>query len=988
MKMDNDPNATNEREPERQVPGAPARDHQSLLDRLRATPRLDRAEDRREQQEGSDVGLPGKPVSGQPSAETPGDQSGQEADVEDHRPPLATTAAALGPAVSTQTPSGVLVGEPRNAAPVKSRGSDGQLSAESSRAEADVPASTTRAFEDDQPHSSRASATSEEPPADRSGQQNDVPSSPETSPEHNSKGMAPPPQDRKQAASPAQANSATPADVRAVHQTALLQRAWLNYGEMIGQKYVFEQTLDYHAPIPSEYLAVVREVYAAPHPNGISERSVRDLVADSTTTSRFTSTSLSYHQEAAFTQAVDRLRPAGAVLVLNRPPNTGRTITAHALLGRLLDEAVISEVRPVPFGGSQHFPAKRLPHDRNRGYVLELPPDEDGFEIAKTFGAGLRTVAEVLLRRDSRLVVLTSPEQWSRISQGAPEDIAPNLGESHPSEIAARWLRAQAPELPVEQWLNHHKIRALLVGQSPTDVLSLVDLILEEHRDVQRSASASPSGLDALDNQRGDKKRTLEEQVDRVVAARSNWEDKLYEWHEEQATRTSFQRNFLLAAAVLRGGSIGHVYAKAADLTKQLDGQEVNVKGQQAPGAIAMTRAIEARRTENETLAFERPHWDDAILEYFWNDRPLARADFMQWLARTPMDNGESKAALESFTRDERRALAGRIGEFAVRWAVRHRRQEPLQEIVKAWYEHGKGRELWPLAVDLLDGAACHAASAPYVHAMLLNWASRRHAALQLAVVAVCKGEFGRRHTGKALRRLRHVAEIGLPEVVESLQEAVRVLYHDPTVRPTLFRYVTAEWCRAEEIRDTVGLRTFAALASFAGPGADGIPLLLDDSDTEEAESGADRFRPTIVGLVTGWRTLLNQGAGPTGEREVDKAVFMWLDTAQKRSDLKPLVLQTLRKAADISGSEGPQLREALRTSAAGWVQGQDRPYDESREAVRRELGKLLDDDLLRRRHSEKDEQGPPEKASRDQFEKHATSGSQSSLTETGDDVA
>ncbi|CAM5633564.1 hypothetical protein SSPIM334S_03069 [Streptomyces spiroverticillatus] len=720
--------------------------------------------------------------------------------------------------------------------------------------------------------------------------------------------------------------------MEAFRHAALLQRALVNHGEMIGVKNVFEQTLDSHAPIPSGYLDVVREVYAEPYATPID-------VQDGT-----------HGQHRSFDGAYALLRPEGSVLVLDRPPGTSRTITAYALLARLVEDGLVKEVWPVSFGGSQYFPAKRLPHEHHRGYVLELPTDEDDFEIHESFGANVEAIQHTLAKRHCRLIVLTTPEQWRRIRRGAPEGIAPPLGKARPADIATRWLRAEQPGFPVDEWLRNQQIQTLLEGQGPTEVLRIVELIQEARRDALRSVTSGSPGINALQRRRAedevDLPASIAEQASSVAAARKNWEDDLYTWHEKPG-RTSFQRNFLLAASVLRGASVGHVYAKAADLTEKLEDEKIKVTGQQAPGVIAMTRAISAERTSDGTIRFTRPHWDDAALEYFWNDRPLSRGPFLEWLAQAPLD--EPKEALESVGRDDRRALAERIGEFAVRWAVRHRRQEPLEEIVKAWHaqtkdkgDKAKDKGLWPLAVGLLDSAAVQPASAPYIQAMLLSWAMRKDLSLQLAVVSVCTGEFGRTHTGKALRRLRHTAMFDHPDVASALQDAVRTLWADVSVRRMLFGYVV-EWCGMEKIRGTVGLRTFAALAASARPDGEGIPLLLDNSDAEEEDS----FRPPVAGLVSGWRTLLRQGPGPTEDREVDKAVYLWLDAALHHPALKSLILDSLRRSVDVRGTEeGRALRETLRTCAHGWVQGPGRPFADDREALRQELGALLDSDL------------------------------------------
>jgi hypothetical protein len=226
---------------------------------------------------------------------------------------------------------------------------------------------------------------------------------------------------------------------------------------------------------------------------------------------------------------------------------------------------------------------------------------------------------------------------------------------------------------------------------------------------------------------------------------------------------------------------------------------------------------------------------------------------------------------------------------------------------------------------------------------MLLAWAGRKtEAALPLAVVSVCAGKFGRTHTGKALRRLRHAAESEHAEVAEALQDAVRTLWADVSVRPLLFKDIVA-WCGNDKIKDTVGRQTFAALATVAGPDGLDIPLILDNPGHGDDED----FRPSPEELVKGWRTLLREGPGPTGTRQVDKAVFLWLDAALRHHPLKDVILHTLRKAVDVRGTEeGRVLRETLRACAHGWVQGEDRPFSDEREAVRQELGALLDEDL------------------------------------------
>ncbi|MET7696409.1 hypothetical protein [Streptomyces sp. NPDC005485] len=188
-------------------------------------------------------------------------------------------------------------------------------------------------------------------------------------------------------------------DIEAV--TRLRQMALLNLGEMNALKVnaSFENPLD-HSEFSDTYLDALRSVYV--HPEG----------GDS------------------FTETYQWWKNPGSVVVLAQRPGTGRTTTASALLAELRHEFPDVRVGPLGYGGGLEFPLRRLPQVENRGYLLELPPDEEGFEIIDTFGATIERLQYTLKRRRARLVVLTTPEQWRRVGTGAPEGIRPVLGGS------------------------------------------------------------------------------------------------------------------------------------------------------------------------------------------------------------------------------------------------------------------------------------------------------------------------------------------------------------------------------------------------------------------------------------------------------------------------------------------------------------------------------------------------------------------------------
>ncbi|MGV9426135.1 hypothetical protein ACWDO7_17835 [Streptomyces sp. NPDC003656] len=711
----------------------------------------------------------------------------------------------------------------------------------------------------------------------------------------------------------------------------LRQLALLNFGEMNAVKVSagFDMPLE-HGAFSDDFMEAVRAVFVAPEGGADFETVYRSW------------------------------KQPGSVTVFAEGPGKGRTTAARALLAELRHEHPDVQVGRLGFGASPDFPVHRVPHATDWAYLLELPPDEDGFAVSDTFGATLGGLRDHLAHRRARLVVLTTPEQWRRIGTSAPEGTRQPLGTPPPLEIARRWLKAESPGFPVDQWLGDTDIAALLDGQPPVDVLEIVGHILHAHR----SGDGGLPHLEALARKYHRKDPTpFDRQVLSVLAARSNWRVQLLSWHRKDG-RTGFQRNFLLSCAALRGAPVAHLYAGAADLGKQLGDRDVSLNGQQEPGVIEMVHSIDAELAEDDTVTFDRPDWDDAALEYFWVDRPLSRTEFLKWLATAPLRT--NRQALNTLTRAQQQAMALRIGSFAVRWAVRQRRQEPLRQLALGW----RGQALWPTLIEILTSAGVHAASAPYIHEMLRQWAQNGTTAQRLAVVEVCAGEFGRQHTVKALTRLRHAADDQDPEVRDALQRAVHALWSEPTARRALFSYVVG-WCDAEATRDA-GRETFRTLAAAKDAAASALPVLL-------TRDGDDDFTPSTADLTTGWRAVLRGARGLEPDDADAAAVRLWLDAARRYPGLLGEVLTVLAAAVRTDAEEEPSAfaespRDRLRAIVRTWARTPDPDASApdacelpagapSRTAVYTALTHLLDDGLVdgfRSRLSRTDAAGAP----------------------------
>ncbi|MFB9196614.1 hypothetical protein ACFFWA_26895 [Actinomadura verrucosospora] len=686
--------------------------------------------------------------------------------------------------------------------------------------------------------------------------------------------------------------------------TGIRQSALLNYGEINAIKVVHGSLLD-HTEIRPEYLQAVQRIFAPP---------------------------------AEFPSLLGRLREPGSVLVLNQGPERGRTITAHATLAALLHEQLIVEAHTIPFGGSTEFRLDRLPAKERLGFVLELPEDdpETSLRVSEGFGSKIAALSEALRRRDCRLIVLTRPQQWHRVGRLGVDDRA--LGHSFtnapPHAIAERWLAASGLGSRAGRWVEEPQIAARLKRSAPLDVLEIVDRIVSVHTAALAQVATAPRRADGAPAEAMD---DFPDQVAAVVAACDDWREDLLAWHVEKG-RSSFERDFLIAASVLRNAPIGHIYERAVALGHQLDSQcDTRAAGQAAPGIIELVASIKAKVTKEETIAFDRPAWDDAALEYFWLDRPLARIPFCEWLARVP--GAEAREAMENISAAERQRLAERITSFALRWAVRHQRPVPLEKLATAWYavREQRGQQYFPILIDAIDAASVDSPSSKYLHSTLLKWSRQEAPALRAVVAAVCAREFGRAHTGKALVRLGHVGRSQDASVADALRDAVRSLWADPSVRTTLFNEVVG-WCAVTEGSTLPGQRAFLVIAQAPSDGGDEAPALLTGQDGD--------FAPKLEDMATCWGVLLDSAPerGPAGE--VEQTMRSWFETAARYQQLAPIVLNTFQLAArGPDGASSSKRRDLLRKHASTW-RDEAAPDPDAREKVYNGLTRRLDRNL------------------------------------------
>ncbi|WP_409497213.1 hypothetical protein [Amycolatopsis sp. cmx-11-12] len=604
------------------------------------------------------------------------------------------------------------------------------------------------------------------------------------------------------------------------------------------------------------------------------------------------------------------------------------------------------DVARLMFGGSEYFPDKRLPTDQLRVWLLELPADdEEGFRVHDTFGDCLPDLDRMLAAQNSRLIVLTRPDQWRRIG-AKPSPRWPSAREVLPDAVESTVLaRAQLigrkPDIDVKGWLEDPDIAGMFEQGGNANAMEVVADIL--------AAEQTPVGLLPADPKAGSAEGALDDQVllarriAMVVDSRGKWRRQLLEWHR-QSSRTAFERDFQVAAATLTGLPVTHVYHGANQLNTKLGGKGVvDAAGQHAPGVIAMLDAIGGEVVAGDLIQFPRPGWADSILEYFWADRPLARTTFLEWLAGAPASSaGES---LESVSNEQRRAAARRITRFALGWAARHNREMPLAKLAEAW--HDTHPALWQDLVEVLDAVACAPSADPtevgadiaplvvhqrYVHRLLLDWAKSSAIERVHAVLRVCAGPFAVRYTGKALVRLKYAGRHGDERVKPALGDVIDRLWQESSARSTLIAEI-ADWCDNAAVSRVAGSHAFARLATATvegspdSAGGHAVALLRESGD----------YVPDYRLLARCWRAHL--AIAPQAESAA--LVALWLGAAIDHPVQRHAVIDILRLAVSGTTVEDRTTRDIVRGIALTW--SADRP---DRKELYHDLTGALDKDI------------------------------------------
>ncbi len=578
------------------------------------------------------------------------------------------------------------------------------------------------------------------------------------------------------------------------------------------------------------------------------------------------------------TKAIDALLDVHRAAVIHSTAGTGRYTTAlHTLTHQRVKD--IRQVRREP---NERVELEGL-KDEDTGWILDLRDEEE--TLRPGFGLHLREAADHLRAMRSYVVVVTHTDTWMTVA-GEATELAHFLAPPAALDVLHTHLeRHRPPVRDLEKWCADEAITRQLHQATPAEAARLARVIITAV---------------SLDDSTGEPK-PFKELVEAVIQSTHNWRTVLRTWHTDHPN--SAHRNYLLAAAALDGAPAEAIYEAQTTLGEALDDTPTAVCGQQGPGIIELTHTIGAELGDDDRIHFLKPGYAEAVVDYFWVDRPHHVAAFTRWTA-------EQAASLPP---DLGVPLAERVAQWATRYTLAKQSFTVLRAIATHW---AKTRNLRGKATDLLVAAAIDPTAGKRARAQYLAWAKapdtdepmhRGSTPIILKqALADALAQLGHAYPQIALKRLAELAAHTTHQAVtDAVGDALTELWDQPAHQDTI-RTTLTTWFAASQPHSTAAARrTFLHLAGRTT--MDGTPLLL-------ARAGSE----TGPFALTGWRCALDKEADP----DLQRAVSTWLDSALTHDRLRPVILQTFTEAVFRSDTDRTYLAPRFLTlnhMAYGW---------------------------------------------------------------------
>ena len=583
-----------------------------------------------------------------------------------------------------------------------------------------------------------------------------------------------------------------------------------------------------------------------------------------------------YVGDDATTKALSTILDTHRVAVIHAGTGTGRyTTTLHTL--KMLGMQTIRQVRRTP---DEKVELDGL-LDEDTGWILDLRHETQ--PLPTTTGLHLTEIQDHLTETRSFLIAVVHSDIWAPVAGEAP-GLGHQLNPADAISVARAHLDASLSASELSQWLSDSRITSHLRNATPAQAVDWADKI----------------ALAVILDRTSTERKRFDELVDFVVQSAQNWRRKLLEWHTKETD--SSHRTYLLAAAALDGAPAQSVYDAHITLGTALGDTPVPTKGQQGPGIIALTDSINADLGADDHIRFLRPGYAEAVVDYFWADRPHHVEAFTNWTAKQA----------ELLPSELGIPLADRVSQWATRYTLTKQSLTVLRATATNW---AASKHLAGHAPDLLVAAAIDPVAGKLARDRYLDWAKapdepttdkKRYTppALKRAL-AEAMAQLAPAYADVALRRLADLAaHTNDPNVTEAVGDALTTLWDQDGFQQRIRDRLTS-WFGGDHNQIAAARRAFLHLAERTTP--DGFPVLLTPHGT-----GPDTW------TLAGWRRALDATATP----QIQAAVNAWLDTALAHPSIRATVIETFTEAVFRSDTDHTYLASryiVLNHAANGW---------------------------------------------------------------------
>jgi hypothetical protein len=578
-------------------------------------------------------------------------------------------------------------------------------------------------------------------------------------------------------------------------------------------------------------------------------------------------------------------------------PGSGRWTAALRLLSTVSEDPLT--IRRIRRESGDTFAMAGLRRYTHTGWILDLRDPDESMPVGTDFGHELHQNQD--LRTDgSYLVVLASTALWERVGGGASA-LAERLVPPDSLKLFTAFLDSYGVMDP-EAWGERFKPR--IGNLRPAQVREWAQALGSSCSEYQAKNGRAP----AADNDADAK-----EISGTVRNAVSGWMKELAEWHGAP-DRTSYDRNYLLLVAVYDGAPVEAVHSKVTSLAQALGekgAQAEPLAGQQGPGLIELSRKIKAELLPNGWLRFPGPGFAEAVVRYFWLDRPHLTAAFTRWTVQLSLGLKHPQGS----------QLAQRMAPWVLHHAQATRTTRLLRLVAAAWSDD---RKLAENAHDLVVMASLDEQIGNLVRKAIGAWATQENtSAALLRTLALVFKTLTPAHP-QMLGRLGDLARSTKEGVADAVGKAIHDLWSNDDIRDRL-RDTLISWFDSEqEPLQRSAVSAFLSLALLQD--GNGQPVLLN-----EPQASAPDW------VIRGWRTALEADEPTPLARQ---AFMAWLDTAATReASIEPVTAVLVSAVHDTPTDHlrGQRFLNLVRLAECWTIQSEILD-DQERKKFRREL--------------------------------------------------